>query len=112
MRASLFTPPVGVESKGGDHYTIPARRSGKIVVACEEAKLPRYCFRAESRSFRCPNLSEKFSLYCFGASEATIFSKRGSPRSGSHKGCSLRSPYPTPPGICAEYSKMEKARLD
>ena len=28
----------------------------------------------------------------FGTSEATIFSKRGSPRSGSHVGCNLRSP--------------------
>jgi hypothetical protein len=28
----------------------------------------------------------------FGASEATIFSKRGSPRNGSHTGLSLRSP--------------------
>ena len=28
----------------------------------------------------------------FGASEATIFSKRGSPRSGSHKGCSFKAP--------------------
>src|SRR5438105_11623524 len=32
------------------------------------------------------NLSEKFSVYCFGASEATIFSKRGSPRSASKSG--------------------------
>jgi len=31
----------------------------------------------------------KFSVYCFGASEATIFSKRGSPRSRSQKGSSL-----------------------
>jgi len=28
----------------------------------------------------------------FGAREATIFSKRGSPRSGSHHGISFRSP--------------------
>ena len=28
----------------------------------------------------------------FGASEATILSKRGSPRSGSQKGCSFRFP--------------------
>src|SRR5205814_2625270 len=38
------------------------------------------------------NLSEKLSLYCFGASEATIFSKRGSPRRGSHWGGRRRSP--------------------
>ena len=31
----------------------------------------------------------KFSIYCFGAREATIFSKRGSFRSGSQKGSSL-----------------------
>src|SRR5215467_10761436 len=30
-----------------------------------------------------PKAQIKFSLYCFGASEATIFSKRGSPRKGS-----------------------------
>ena len=30
--------------------------------------------------------------HCFGASDATIFSKRGSPRSGSHKGCSFKAP--------------------
>src|SRR5438477_12107628 len=35
-------------------------------------------------------LSEKFSLYSFGAREVTIFSKRGSPRSGSQKGSSFR----------------------
>ncbi len=28
----------------------------------------------------------------FGAGEATIFSKRGSPRSGSQKGCSFSVP--------------------
>jgi len=28
----------------------------------------------------------------FGASDATIFSKHGSPRSGSHQGCSFNSP--------------------
>jgi hypothetical protein len=28
----------------------------------------------------------------FGASEATIFSKRGSPRSGSQRGCSFKAP--------------------
>ena len=28
----------------------------------------------------------------FGANEATIFSKRGSPRSGSHKGSSFKAP--------------------
>src|SRR6266700_7374304 len=66
---------------------------------------------SEQRGSKRRKLSEKFSVYCFGTSEATIFSKRGSPRSGSNIGCSLRSPYPTPPGICAEYSKMERARL-
>jgi hypothetical protein len=34
----------------------------------------------------------EFSAFSFGASEATIFSKRGSPRSGSHKGSSFRAP--------------------
>jgi hypothetical protein len=43
----------------------------------------------EQRVSEWQNLSEKFSLYCFGASEATIFSKRGSPRSGSQKGSSF-----------------------
>src|SRR5438874_12779573 len=37
-------------------------------------------------------LSEKFSLYCFGASEATICSKLGSPRSGSQSGCRRSQP--------------------
>ena len=69
---------------------MPARRTGKIVVACEEAKLPRYCFRAESRSFLvriCP----KNSRYCFGASDWASFWKRGSFRSGSNIGSSRSS---------------------
>ena len=41
----------------------------------------------ERRSER--QVVRKFSVYCFGASEATIFSKRGSPRSGSQTGSSL-----------------------
>ena len=36
-------------------------------------------------------LSEKFSLYCFGAREATIFSKRGSLRNASSTGLILIS---------------------
>src|SRR5439155_7625370 len=37
----------------------------------------------ERRSER--QVVRKFSVYCFGASEATIFSKRGSPPSGSRR---------------------------
>src|ERR1043165_2946097 len=33
-----------------------------------------------------------YLLGSFGASEATIFSKRGSPRSGSQTGCSFKAP--------------------
>src|SRR4029077_10399743 len=32
------------------------------------------------------------SLSCFGANDATICSKHGSPRSGSQKGCSFSAP--------------------
>jgi len=46
----------------------------------------------EQRGSERRKLSEKFSVYCFGAREATIFSKRGSPRSGSQKGCSFSAP--------------------
>ena len=35
----------------------------------------------------------------FGASEATIFLKRGTPRKGSHIGSKRNSPYFGPPGI-------------
>ena len=43
----------------------------------------------EQRGGERRKLSEKVSLYCFSANEVTIFSKRGSPRSGSQKGSSL-----------------------
>ena len=46
----------------------------------------------EQRGSERQNLSEKVSLYCFGASEATIFSKRGSPLSASQKGSSFNPP--------------------
>src|SRR5437879_651457 len=46
----------------------------------------------EQRRSQRRKLSEKFSVYCFGANEATICSKRGSPRSGSQKGSSFRAP--------------------
>src|SRR5439155_8744108 len=65
-----------------------AQKRGKTALICEEGNLPLCSFRAESRSFSfriCP----KNSLYCFGANEATIFSKRGSPRSGSQTENSL-----------------------
>ena len=51
---------MGVESKGGDNAE--PGRTGKIVVACEEAKLPRYCFRAESRSFVSEIVRKIFAL--------------------------------------------------
>src|SRR5215470_13762587 len=57
---ALFTPPAGVESKGGDYSVILPQICGKTVVICEEAKSPVCCFRAESRSFRvriCPKNS-------------------------------------------------------
>ena len=46
----------------------------------------------EQRGSEWRNLSEKFSVYCFGAREATICSKRGSPRSGSQNGSSFKAP--------------------
>src|SRR4029077_6783225 len=46
----------------------------------------------------------------FGASELTIFSKRGSPRSGSYHGSSFSRPYVTKPGSCAALDRFSKAR--
>ncbi len=46
----------------------------------------------------------------FGAREATIFSKRGSPRSESHDGSRRRSPYDAPAGILASVSSCSIAR--
>src|SRR5438552_12718580 len=49
--------------------------------------------------------------FLFGAREATIFSKRGSPRSGSHHGISFNSPYVTPAGVRAEKASCSNARF-
>src|SRR4030095_7056651 len=46
-------------------------------------KISQYGTTLAQRGSERRRLSEKFSVYSFGASEATIFSKRGSPRSGS-----------------------------
>ena len=46
----------------------------------------------------------------FGASESTIFSKRGSSQRGSQCGSSRISAYSTPPGILAELSSCLIAR--
>ena len=46
----------------------------------------------------------------FGAREATIFSKRGSPREESHSESRRRSPYDGPHGILLTTSNCSKAR--
>jgi len=55
-------------------------------------KISQYGTTLAQRGSERQNLSEKVSLYCFGASEATIFSKRGSPLSASQKGSSFNPP--------------------
>jgi hypothetical protein len=46
----------------------------------------------------------------FGASEATIWSKRGSARNGSHSGWRRSSPYFKEPGMPAPIAKCSKAK--
>src|SRR5947207_14854852 len=46
----------------------------------------------------------------FGEREATIFSKRGSPRRLSHRGLNLRSPNSTPTGFRAEIASCSSAK--
>src|SRR5438128_2012121 len=50
-----------------------------------------------------------FEGACFGASEATIFSKRGSPCNGSQNGCNFSRPYVTALGIRVRISSCCKA---
>ena len=66
-----------------------------IAFGCDRRDIPErieHRIESEQRGSERRKVSEKFSLYCFGASEATICSKRGSPRSGSHRGSSFNAP--------------------
>ncbi len=77
------------------HYLSPAfgaADSASFLKAWIISERIKHWIEPEQRGSQRRKLSEKFSLYCFGASEATIFSKRGSPRSGSQKGSSFRAP--------------------
>ena len=85
-------------SQGSEASSTAAATDSRLLFLAEflEARIiPKrieHRIEPEQRGSERQNLSEKPSLYCFGANEAAIFSKRGSPRSESHSGRSLRKP--------------------
>src|SRR5436309_2684865 len=76
-----------------------ARCAVEAAVSAAKAKVIQECRRHACR-YR----------HYLGAKEATIFSKRGSPRSGSQKGSSSNSPYVAPLGVRAESASCSNAR--